>query len=255
MIGAGSLEYAQARIGARNGERPREADWQRIEVVREFGGALDAAKGTRLRHLVAGISPSHGVHDVEARLRARWRSLVAEVASWMPAEWQPALRWCETLIDLPVLQYLADGSEAWPWMRNDPLYGGLCSDDPRGREQALREGRFAALASAWAARDRFLPTWRAEWIRRLPRTPASDSLLARLVALVEQHVVAFSTLAVGDAWPLRRALQARLATLFRRATLDPAAAFTFLGLAALDIERLRGELVRRAAFPRARLAA
>jgi hypothetical protein len=36
--------------------------------------------------------------------------------------------------------------------------------------------------------------------------------------------------------------------------LDPAAAFVFLALSALDVERLRGELVRRAAFPRAPLA-
>jgi len=37
--------------------------------------------------------------------------------------------------------------------------------------------------------------------------------------------------------------------------LDPAAAFIFLALAALDLERLRGELARRAAFPRLPLLA
>jgi len=254
MIAAGSLEYAQARIGARNGRRPREADWQRIEVVREFGAALDAANGTRLRHLVAGIVASQGVHDVEARLRARWRSLVTEVASWMPAQWQPALRWCETLIDLPVLQYLADGGLPLPWMRDAPLYREVCIDDPQRRGQPLRKGTFAPLASAWAAREPLLSGWRAEWMRRLPAPLADSALLARLVTLVEQHLAAFSTLASGDAWPLRRALQARIATLFRRATLDPAAAFAFLALAALDIERLRGELVRRVAFPSSSLA-
>ena len=36
MIECGSLEYAQARIGARHGERLREADWHRIEVLREL---------------------------------------------------------------------------------------------------------------------------------------------------------------------------------------------------------------------------
>jgi len=35
----------------------------------------------------------------------------------------------------------------------------------------------------------------------------------------------------------------------RRAMLDPAAAFAYLALIALDLERLRGELLRRAAFP------
>jgi hypothetical protein len=54
---------------------------------------------------------------------------------------------------------------------------------------------------------------------------------------------------VRDGWPLRRTLQARLTLLFRRAMLDPAAAFAYLALTALDLERLRGELLRRAAFP------
>jgi hypothetical protein len=49
--------------------------------------------------------------------------------------------------------------------------------------------------------------------------------------------------------PARRALSSRLIALYRRAMLDPAAVFIFLALSALDIERLRGELVRRAIFP------
>jgi len=49
---------------------------------------------------------------------------------------------------------------------------------------------------------------------------------------------------------MRRALAVRLSLLYRRATLDPAVAFIFLALSALDMERLRGELLRRALFPR-----
>jgi hypothetical protein len=47
----------------------------------------------------------------------------------------------------------------------------------------------------------------------------------------------------------------RLALLYRRATSNPAAAFIFLALCALDMERLRGELLRRAIFPRFGVAA
>jgi hypothetical protein len=55
--------------------------------------------------------------------------------------------------------------------------------------------------------------------------------------------------ALVDGTPLVRALSARLTLLFRRAVLDPAAAFVFLAQIALDLQRLRGELLRRAAFP------
>ena len=53
---------------------------------------------------------------------------------------------------------------------------------------------------------------------------------------------------------LDRTLQARLAPWLRRAAAEPAAAFVHLALCALDLERLRGELLRRALFPQISLA-
>jgi hypothetical protein len=75
------------------------------------------------------------------------------------------------------------------------------------------------------------------------------TLLDELARVLHLYFNAFHDPAVRDGWPLRRALEAQLTLLFRRAMLDPAVAFIFLALAALDLERLRGELVRRAAFP------
>ena len=46
MIEAGSLEYAHARLGARFGARPDELAWRRIEMIRDLGGMLDAARAT-----------------------------------------------------------------------------------------------------------------------------------------------------------------------------------------------------------------
>ena len=62
-------------------------------------------------------------------------------------------------------------------------------------------------------------------------------------------------MSIREGWALRRALQARLAAHFRRVMVHPAAPFVFLGLVALDFERLRGELLRRVAFPGLPLAA
>ncbi len=72
---------------------------------------------------------------------------------------------------------------------------------------------------------------------------------------LDAHLAAFHDRTVRDGWPLRRTLQARLTLLFRRAMIDPAAAFIFLALAALDLERLRGEILRRVIFPGMPLAA
>ena len=58
----------------------------------------------------------------------------------------------------------------------------------------------------------------------------------------------------GSGTQLRRALQARLSLLLRRATLEPAAAFIHLALSALELERLRGELLGRKLFANAKVA-
>jgi hypothetical protein len=255
VIDVDGLEYAQARLSARNGERPDEAEWRHLEVVRELRAALDTAQRTRLRRWTAGITPQDGVHEIEATLRRHWRRLVAEVAGWMPAEWRAAVAWCGALADLPPLQYLARGGPVLAWMRDDPIYRDLRADQARAGTQRRVTGPLAPLQSAWANPERFLAAWRVEWVRRLPHgTLAGTPLLERLATGLEEHRAVFGAAAPSEGRALRRALQLRLASLFRRAMLDPAAAFVFLALSALDLERLRGELVQRAAFPRSPVA-
>jgi hypothetical protein len=247
MTPVGDLDYAQARLAARFGERPDEVAWRLIEVIRGLPALLEAARGLPLQQWLAGITPDAGPHAIEAALVFRWRALVAEVTSWMPPAWQAAVEWAGALADLPVVQYLARGGEALPWMRADAVYRELCGEI----SAPLAAGPLAPLAAAWSHPDRLLRAWRDEWARRLPHgafvdTPIIDDCARALHA--NRAAAADATLTDGTA--LRRALAARLTLLFRRATLDPAAAFIFLALSALDLERLRGELLRRAIFPR-----
>ena len=72
------------------------------------------------------------------------------------------------------------------------------------------------------------------------------ALFAALERTLGQHQAAFSVAAPAEAWLLRQRLQARLDGLFRRSLLSPAAAFVFLSLALLDLERLRAALAPRA---------
>jgi hypothetical protein len=111
------------------------------------------------------------------------------------------------------------------------------------------------LAGAWRQPDDLPAAWRAEWSRRAPSEAFADpSLMRELQRTFATHVSRYGTATIRDGWPLRRALQARLLGLFRKAMAEPAAAFIFLALCALDFERLRGELLRRAAFARLPLA-
>lgn len=250
MIDAGSLEYAHARLGARYGSRPDELVWRRVELIRDFGAFLDAARTSPLADWIVAIRPDSNIHAIELALRAHWRERVAAIAAWMPSEWQAAIAWCGRWADLPVLQHLARGGLPPPWMRHDPLDAAL-REDQRARHAS---GVVALLAAGKADPDRLASLWYETWLRRLPGHGAAPGLLAELVGLLQAHAASFREPLQHDGWALRRALHARLAQLFRRATLDPAAAFIFLALSALEGERLRGELVRRVVFPRLQLA-
>jgi hypothetical protein len=246
----GSLDYAHARLSARYGQRANEAAWRRIEHLRELPALLDAARNSALGAWLAGIGPAATPHEIERVLRMHWRAEVAEIAAWMPAAWQGAVRWCAVAIDLPLVLHLARGEAMPAWAADDSTYGDFAGREAADRGAAPAAGRFAPLRPAWTDPPGLGGAWRAEWERRLPKGALADgTLLAELVRVLQRHLAAFRDPALRDGWPLRRALEARLVLLFRRAILDPAAAFVFVALCALDLERLRGELVRRAAFP------
>ena len=255
MIECGSLEYAQARLNARHGQRLREADWRRIEVLREFGPLLELGRGTALRPWLAGITADSDVHRVESILRGHWRAVVAEVAGWMPEMWRPAFAWWAVLPDLAPLQHLASQGEPAPWMRDDSAWRELCEAEPGSRAARLAAGPLAALAVAWSAPSTLARAWQAEWQRRWPqhRRDADDTLEQVVRALLD-HERVFAAASTGQGWLLRGLLRAQLALLLRRATLEPAAAFVHLALCALDLERLRAELVRRVVFARWKVA-
>ena len=66
----GSLEYAQARLSARFGERPDELAWRRIEHVRDLVALIDAARTSAFARWITAIGPTSTPHEIERELRA-----------------------------------------------------------------------------------------------------------------------------------------------------------------------------------------
>lgn len=89
--------------------------------------------------------------------------------------------------------------------------------------------------------------WLADLQRVLPTLDADARAdCERLLRALRAHVQDFSTAAAGNGWPLRESLQTALE---RASACQPLSATTLLRgllLLALDYERLRGELLRRA---------
>jgi hypothetical protein len=93
------------------------------------------------------------------------------------------------------------------------------------------------------------------WRRRWPAGVDDDPALHELSRMVADHLARFRIAMPHEANALRRGFEARLLAFFRRHPVQAAAAFAWLAIAALDLERLRGEVERRLAFPGARMAA
>lgn len=248
MIDCGSLPFATARLAARHGQRLDAAAWQRIEGLRDLGAALEAARRTALRPWLLGLTAEQPPAELEAALRAQARAAMDEVAGWVGPDWCAAVQWCAVLPDLAPLQHLLRGGVPPAWMQADARWQDVVNAEPAARRAALAQGPWAPLAAA--APDDIVTAWADEWQRRCPRAALADGTLAGLAALLRQQAGAFVQAGPGSGRALREQLRERLRPWLRGAMLEPAFVFAQIALTALDLERLRGELLRRAWFPR-----
>jgi hypothetical protein len=123
----------------------------------------------------------------------------------------------------------AELASGWPWL-SEAIAGPFPSSSLEARAHpALR---------AWERH------WRALW----PACSAEEHAnLDHLVRIIERHLLRFGSLAVEEAGDARLKLAADLTSLLRRSAAQPAALFAWITLLAIDLERLRGEFVLRAA--------
>jgi hypothetical protein len=241
------MEYAQARIQARFGARPQAASWRALDGASDLAAYLEAARGTSLRAWLPDVAPGADLHQIDSALRERFRAHIEEVARWLPPQWRPAMLELSRLPDLPAIQHLLSGDPALAWMWRRPALqelaaGGSQADAPEFLKRYRKRARRGGRTESGETRAAFL----AEWERLWPRAdPESLRALHRLVSTILTHFERFRRASARDAWRERSGLERGLRRLFRESALRPETAFCYLALVALDLERLRAELVRR----------
>jgi hypothetical protein len=262
MIGDLPVEYSQARLQTRYGQRGDESLWNQLRSARSLAAALETLRASPLRRWVAAIPVDADADEIELRLRMELRAGITEVAGWVSGEWQRALAWTGHLVDLPAVTRLARGEAPAPWMRRDPVLQQYADADADARRAALRNGPLAPVVLAIeaqlgegigkraAAADALaLEVWLDEWRTRWPeRDSDAAAALDALASLVIRHLPRFGEVGQDEAWAMRRGLEAQIAARFRRHAFTPVAGFAYAALVALDIEKLRAQLVSRAAF-------
>ena len=242
--------YAQARMQARLGERLSEASWRVLESTLGLPQYLTSARSTELAPRVHHFSTSVTTHTIERALRDDWRANVAAASRWVPDPWSPAVAWAAWLPYLDALASLAGDEPALPWMRTDAVLSTIALDDVSARQLAIAAAPFGVLAdskSPAAIRAR----WFDHWTELQPRVTDEEAAgLALIVAGVRRYLAATRLPRAGrnkrrDA---RAQLDALATALAHRHAEQPVAVFAYLSLVALDLQRLRDGLLRRALF-------
>lgn len=245
----GGFGYTQARIQARYGQLPAEPVWLQLASATAMGAYLEGARRTEFAPWVANLSSVSDVHDVEHSMRGTLAATIEEVARWMPPPWRPSMLWLLWLVYLPALRHLMEGGPVLTWMGEGHRLRPYLHPETVARRQAMVRAGGGPLVEAWdlgrPLEAAWLEAWRGRWP---PCGKCCTGTLALLTEMLQAHAQGFSSLRPEQTWPSRQSLRHALRHFFRRHPLQPAAAFSYLALVALDLEHLRAELTRRALF-------
>lgn len=254
MTAAVELGFIQARIQARLARLPSDADWERLSACRTLSSFLEEARSGTLRAWVKGFSAQSRPGAIEAGLRDLAAEQVQEVSSWAPRRWRDAVDWLVWLPLIPLFEHLARGGSAPGWTRQSAVFSGCLDETGRPDPARLERAGLSRLLTSpnqCSVGDVWLHGWRARW-------PAmgegSRMRLEVLIDTLQSHLQVFRNARPEETWALRRELREQLHRRLHVNPLEPAGIFAFLGLVLLDLERLRGELLRRALFADAEVA-
>ena len=248
MAGLTALAYAQTRIQSRYGGRADAGVWLKLHNIQDLGSYLQTAQQTALRPWVLGLSSTYNSHDIEQALRQKYRQHVDEVANWMPTKWHRPLQWIKRLADLPTLQYLLAGGEALEWMKSDPEISDFTVDDIQLRVQLIRAAGNEALVDSWQQHGSILSGWLSQWNSIHPESMYHDRGLKPLEKLLQQQMQLETTQQVIALPSDYEIILDRLRLIFRRYAFQPAAVCAYLVIVAIDLHRVRSDLMQRLFF-------
>lgn len=242
--------YAQARLQARIGQRPTSGVWQSLEVSQGLSHYLHSVRATSLRSSVQTLSEHADAHVIERSLRKDWQRQVEQMTTWLPTRWQQAVLWVRTAVDLPAVVHLMRGGSVFSWMREDPALQAIAAADADTRLRELSATEMAPLADQLADSKTAVAAWVAHWRSLWPPQPSQHAGLEKLSQHLRDHmgVMQSADVAVSEMTAQKERLERQLVRLIRTHQQRPVAMFSYLGLLALDLQRLRGGLVRRALF-------
>jgi hypothetical protein len=243
-----TFAYVQVRMQARHGARPNATVWRYLQGTSDFANYLQLARQTPLQQWVTTLDPSQDSDDIEAELRRLFRRHVDEVAAWTPPAWRPAVIWVRRLPDLPALQFLLGDEPVPAWLQHDAELRALGCLPADSRAELLEQSDCTVFLDAYRAGTSFPDAWISHWRTLWPRAARYDRGLEKLCQALYRYLQVMQADSCDSVQTRCETLHVQLVSAFRRYSFQPAALFSYLALTALELARLRGDLLVRQLF-------
>lgn len=248
MAKAALYAYVQTRLQARHGMRPAEDEWRRLRSIGDLGNYLQVVQKSDLSNWAVGLSVNTSVHDIELILRQRFRAYIDDLSRWPADEWRTSIAWVKRLIDLPAINHILSGQPPANWMIDDPELKPFIHVNENLRDDAFLSSDCSVFLKAWKAHEPLVDAWYRQWLAHAPLKKQQQSDLDRLWRLFKKRLQTQCDNPEDSTELVRESMERELRGIFRSLAGKPEMIFAHLGLVALDLEKLRGDLVRRALF-------
>ena len=248
MSARARFAYVQVRLQARHGARPDEALWRSLQGTSDFANYLQLARHTPLQSWVRTLDPGQSSDEIEAELRRLFRHHVDEVAGWVPPVWRPAVVWVRRLPDLPALQHLLSGEPVPAWLQDDAELRDMGCLAVDSRLEAMQHSDCNVFLMASQTGESLTDAWLNHWRTLWPGTARQNQALEKLADALHRYLRVLQADSCESVQTRCEALHVQLVGAFRRYSFQPAAVFSYLALTALELARLRGDLLVRQLF-------
>jgi len=241
------IAFIQSRVQARHGARLSESDWLSLRNNRSLRLYLDSVNLTELKSWTQKLHANMKPHTIERLLRAAWRDYILEVSNWSAPKWRPAIQWMSHLPDLPIIDHILHGGVAPKWLRRDPNLAGMTFLNRNSDEDASAKFNMAPIMDMSDPDILIRRRWSKEFENLWPADEQDylTVLEKSLDQLFKRFELAGAEIKLEDRL---MDLNHGLARLFRRYALSPLVLFAHLGIVAIDLLRLRGDLLQRCLF-------
>jgi hypothetical protein len=152
------------------------------------------------------------------------------------------------LPDLPALQYLLGGEPVPAWLQHDAELRDMGCLPVDSRLQVMQQSDCKLFLTAFQAGESLPDAWMSHWRALWPRTARQDQGLEKLGQALHRYLRLLQADSCDSVQRRCEILHVQLVHAFRRYSLQPAAVFSSLALTALELARLRGELLVRQLF-------